>query len=207
MKKQIYLKLSIAALSVVSQVACMPAFLEKYRKPQSEVEASAPTDATAAAAPAKGTRRARSVTPTISQIGESTFRLLMSYDKVWETSVDVLLHNYNLQIVDRASGILTTEWDSYYLDGKVNRNKVSLRLKRSGPNTVDLIVHNNVEVLSRTEGGVSEVWLPSDRFKPEIGRIVQNLAIATGQPKPQLSADLTPTGAVPASATTAPAAR
>ncbi|MBC7660241.1 MAG: hypothetical protein H7249_11095 [Chitinophagaceae bacterium] len=184
--------------------ACVPAFLDKYKR--EEVRASQQKAAARPGKTADGTG-APAATPSayssffsrtpketvgITQIGDGVFRIPLSYDRTWDTIVDVLLRNYNLQIVDKSTGILTTEWDSFYLDGKVNRNKVSVRLKRAGSQSVDLTVHNNVETLSRIPDGVSEVWLPSDRVKPEIGRIIQNLAIASGQPKPTLAADMKP---------------
>lgn len=181
------------SLLVSLQVACVPAFLDKYKREEvrnSQQKSAARPPSSAADVPAQAT--ARRAPPSIIQIADGVFRVPMTYDRTWDAVVDVLLRNYNLQIVEKNTGILTTEWDSYYLDGKVHRNKVSLRLKRLGNRGVDLTVHNNVEVLSRVPDGVSEVWLPSDRTKPEIGRIVQNLAIQTGQPKPTLTADYRP---------------
>lgn len=189
------LKFVSAALLICLHTACVPSFLDKYR--QQEVR---PVPGSAAAAPQprgaspKGTRR---LTPVIVQVNEGTFRVPMHYNRAWDTLLDVLLQNYNLQIVDKNSGILTSEWDSFYLDGKVHRNKVSLRMKRIGNQGVDLTIHNNVEVLSRVPDGVSEVWLPSDRTKPEIGRIIQNLAIQSGTPKPNLTAEYQPSGQAP----------
>ncbi len=146
-------KAVLIGLSLGLQTACVPSFLQKYRQEQ-EVRA-APGGKKPAAPVAAGTPRPKAA--VISQIGESVFRIQMPYDRVWDTTVDVLLRNYNLQIVERSSGILTTEWDSYYLDGKVHRNKVSIRLKNIGNQGVDLTIHNSVEVLSRMpDGGVSE---------------------------------------------------
>ncbi len=190
------------SLGLSFHMACVPSFLDKYKR--EEVRASSaksgasPLTAQGSPAPASPSRPGRSLA-SITQIGEGLFRVPMTYDRAWDTMVDVLLRNYNLQIVDKNTGILTTEWDSYYLDGKVHRNKVSMRLKRVGNQGVDLTVHNNVEVLSRVPEGLSEVWLPSDRNKAEVGRIIQNLAIASGQPKPKLAADWMPTGEAPKS--------
>jgi len=198
-------RLVVLTFTLSFQTACVPAFLDKYRHEEVRSSKSRPGVARAesspnpSSSPSSSSPSARSARtpPTITQIGDGLFRVPMSYERAWDTMVDVLLRNYNLQIVDKNSGILTTEWDSYYLDGKVHRNKVSLRLKKIGNQGIDLTVHNNVEILSRVQDGVSEVWLPSDRNKPEIARIVQNLAIASGQPKPKLAADLVPSGEAP----------
>jgi hypothetical protein len=102
------------------------------------------------------------------------------------------------RIADRNNGLITTEWDSYYLDGKVHRNKLSMRLKRMGGSLVEVTIFNNVEVLSKLpDGGITEIWLPTDKNKAEIGRIIQNMAIAMGQPRPNLPQELM-AGSVPA---------
>lgn len=176
------------SLLVGFHTACVPSFLDKYKRQEVQAQASqrrAP-GSTAPAGPANPQGRRM---PVITQVGEGVFRVPMSYDRTWDATVDVLLRNYNLQIVEKQSGIITTDWDSFYLDGKVHRNKLSLRMKRLVNQGVELTIHNNVEVLSRVPDGVSEIWLPSDRSKPEIGRIVQNLAIQSGQPKPSLTAE------------------
>ncbi len=181
---------SFAAIAFLGS-SCAPAFLNKYR--QEEIRNSQNKAATQPAQAAGGRR----LSPAITQVGEGVFRVPMTYDRAWDALVDVLLRNYNLQIAERNTGLLTTEWDSYYLEGKVHRNKVSIRLKRIGNQGVELTLHNNVEVLSRLSDGVSDVWLPSERTKPEIGRIIQNLAIQTNQPKPTLTAEYQPTGEAP----------
>src|SRR6476469_1649620 len=159
------MKIVVLGLGLTLQTACVPAFLDKYKREEvrssQNKKASAPgssasADATSASTPSPSSRGSRQMA-AITQIGDGVFRVPMTYDRTWDTIVDVLLRNYNLQIVEKNTGILTTEWDSFYLDGKVHRNKVSIRLKRIGNQGVDLTVHNNVEVLSRVPDGLSEV--------------------------------------------------
>lgn len=183
------------ALFVGLQTACVPAFLDKYRR--QEVRSSPQRTSATAQSGSTQQQQPRRLTPVITQVSEGTFRVPLNYERAWDAIVDVLLRNYNLQIVDKSTGILASDWDSYYLDGKVHRNKVSLRLKRLGNQGVDVTIHNNVEVLSRVPDGVAEVWLPSDRTKPEIGRIIQNLAIQSGQAKPNLTAEYQPNSEAP----------
>ncbi len=179
--------------------ACTPAFLNKYTsgRDNQEVQASsggvanpqaARKSAASSGAPYSQSRSNRAL---IFAVDQGTFRFQMSYDRVWNATMDVLLRNYNLAIADRTNGLITTEWDSYYLDGKVHRNKLSLRVKRMAGNLVEMTVFNNVEMLSKLpDGGITEIWLPTDRNKVEIGRIIQNMAIAMGQPKPDLPQEL-----------------
>lgn len=192
--------------------ACTPAFLAKYTggkdKPEVQATASGPSatpplahkaaPAPAAPTPAPAAIPRSSNRPSIFAVDQGTFRFQLSYDRVWDATLDVLMRNYNLAIADRNNGLITTEWDSYYLDGKVHRNKLSMRLKRMAGSLVEVTVFNNVEMLSKLpDGGITEIWLPTDRNKSEIGRIIQNMALAMGQPKPELPKELM-AGGIPA---------
>lgn len=177
--------------------ACSSGFLSKYTGGRDNHEVQAAASSGPVSPPAQANRKAavvpanvtpaRPSRPTIFAVDQGTFRCQLGFDRVWDATLSVLLRNYNLAIADRANGLITTEWDSYYLDGKVHRNKVSLRVKRLSGSLVELMIFNNVELLSKLpDGGITEIWLPTDKNKVEVGRIIQNLAIATGQPKPEL---------------------
>lgn len=155
------------------------ATLEKY-SPKLRGADKAPTQ--------RGTQVAQAVNPaSIFALDGNTFRFQLSFGRVWNSALDVLLENYNLNIVDRKSGVITTEWDSFYLDSKVYRNKVSLRIKKLAYNMVDVTIHNSVETLQSVgAGGVSSAWLPHPKSSEEMGRLVHNMAINLGQPRPVL---------------------
>lgn len=126
---------------------------------------------------------------TIYALNKQTFRFAMRENDVWETALNVLLRNYNLTIVDRSSGVITTEWDSFFLDKDVYRNRLSLRIFRSARDQVDVIVHNNVERLrdaSQATNAVGAVWLPAEDRGSEVNRIIQNMALLLNQPPPVL---------------------
>ncbi len=155
---------------------CVTDLLQKYRR-----------TAASAAPGAKASAGGSTQRPGIYPVDQGTFRFAMGYERIWDALMDVLLRNYNLAIADRGNGLITTEWDSYYLDGKVHRNKLSMRLKRLTSGQAELTLFNNVEVLSKLpDGGITEIWLPSDKNKTEIGRILQNMAVALNLPKPNI---------------------
>lgn len=176
------LAFSMLALQLTMATGCVTDIINKYRTPTAPAVAASKGEAgknspRKAAAPRQG----------VYAVDQGTYRLLVTYDRAWEALLDVLLRNYNLAIADRANGLVTTEWDSYYLDGKVHRNKVSLRLKRLGGQGTELLVYNNVEVLSKMpDGGITEIWLPTDKNRQEVTRIVQNMAMALNLAKPDL---------------------
>jgi len=179
---------------------CLPVQLEKYRKggrvsrpadpvfdQASEPVVPAPTDAAKthalSAAPPESPRA------TIYAVDRQTFHFALRDGDVWNSALNVLMRNYNLTIVDRQSGVVTTEWDSYFLNGGVFRNRVSLRITRGPSGGTDVMVHNNVEKLrdaSAAASTVGAVWLPSPDPANEVARIVQNMALVLNQPPPVL---------------------
>lgn len=132
---------------------------------------------------------------TIYAVDKRTYRFTLKDSDVWDAALNVLLRNYNVTIVDKQNGIITTEWDSYYLNNEVFRNRVSLRISRGPSGAVDLTMHNNVEKLkdaAQAAGTVGVVWLPAEDPANEVSRIVQNMALVLNQPPPVLP----PQGAV-----------
>jgi|GEM_PF-1398641 len=192
---------------VVGSSACVPDFLQKYRKESANKEAAAearnevPTgpgsDIPLGISPEPATRSSATGSrggeahqrATIYALDKQTFRFHLREEDVWNTALDVLMKNYNVNIVERQSGIVTTEWDSYYLSNSVYRNKISLRFRRQASAVVDLTIVNNVERLrdaSTAGSGVGAVWLPAADAANEVARIVQNMALALRQPPPIL---------------------
>lgn len=98
---------------------CMPAHLAKYRKHSSNDSGSAAQISEPVTASDRAPRSSRANQATIYAVNKQTFRFLVKDDQVWNAALDVLMRNYNITIVDRRSGVITTEWDSFYLDSKV----------------------------------------------------------------------------------------
>lgn len=127
----------------------------------------------------------------IAALGNNTFRFKMEYEDVWNTALTVLLNNYNITTLDKDSGVVTTEWDTYYLNERVYRNKISLRLKRTAWNVIDVLVYNNVETLAGGDAAkANAIWLPASQSKKEVGRIIQNMALAMNQPAPAMPQEM-----------------
>ncbi len=155
-------------------MGCMPSFLEKYQKPQAlEPEKVAKTEQQPkkleAASPPPSQFETR-----FQQVAKQKFRYDASYDKVWSSALKVLIGHYNINIIDRKSGVITTEWDSFYLDRGVFRNKVSLLLEPSDHGKVEVRVYNNIEYLSEKDN--KALWLPAPDDYQESGRIAREIS-------------------------------
>lgn len=190
--------------------ACLPAHLDKYRNSGDKQSRASLSPANDTAVPAStfaekvGVTNDRIPPPpagevaspsenaaraTIYAIDRQTFRFALRDTDVWDTALNVLLRNYSLTIVDRQSGVIATEWDSYFLNSAVYRNKISMHIIRNSGGTTDLTIHNSVERLrdaSQAAGTVGAVWLPASEPTSEVARLVQNMAIVLNQPPPVL---------------------
>jgi hypothetical protein len=193
------------AATVVATSACIPEHLKKYQKESdAKSSAAAPVPPTTDVSPPSSVSEKREAAKddapraSIYAVDKQTFRFLVGDAEVWESALSVLMRNYNLTIVDKASGVITTEWDSYYLNSAVYRNKVSLRVAKTGRGQVEVTVHNNVERLKdasqAAQGTVGAVWLPAEDLANEVARIVQNMALTLNQPPPVLPPNMSSVG-------------
>ena len=160
--------------------SCVPSYMQRFeREPTSHPlsERAMPASPPSQAIPAQ---------PAIVPIEDRVLRLRLSFEQVWDAALSVIIRDYNISIVDRDSGVITTEWDSFYVKSQPYRNKLSIRIKGLARGLVELRLHNSVETL-KTRGGVEgPVWLPAGEGPEEIGRIVHNLALFLKQEPPNL---------------------
>jgi hypothetical protein len=194
-----------------ASAGCLPHRLQKYQHPSENdrsrgvvddggtqqhpqtmdagMPGPTPADAQAQESPRRARRHAADepAKPTVYAVEKQTYRFTLREADVWDAMLTVLMRNYNVNIVDRQSGIVTTEWDSYFLQGAVFRNKVSIRLSKASYNAVDVTFVNNVERLrdgAQAAGAIGAVWLPADDPADEVRRLVQNMALVLNQPPP-----------------------
>jgi hypothetical protein len=133
-------------------------------------------------------KKAQSNPATIYPINEQTFRFQLNDEKVWSAALDVLMQDYNLLVVDRKSGVISTEWDSFYLDKKIFRNKISVRITRKSWGQANLTIVNKIETLREglAQSADDAIWIPTKDSKSEPARIIQSMALVLQQPQPNL---------------------
>ena len=187
---------SIAVLSAaVFLSGCLPHHLAKYRDQGTVQRTSESVGENAGQGAGRSEQAGNSFggpSATIYAVDQNTYRFSLRDQTVWESVLNVLMRNYNLTIADRETGVVTTEWDSYYLNNEVYRNKVSIRVSRTDRSSTHVVIHNNVERLrdsSKQGGAVGGVWLPAADEAGEVARIVQNMALVLNQPPPVLPPD------------------
>ena len=110
--------------------------------------------------------------------GKGRWLFPVGYKEVWNGILEVLLRNYNLELVSTPSGVITTVWDRFYLKNRLCRNKVSVRVSAVNYQTTALTLKNTTEMLQ--DGGITghlnQIWLPSDDKGEESRRLIKGLA-------------------------------
>ena len=119
--------------------------------------------------------------PSVYAVDGQTYRFKKNRHDVWDSTVTVLLKNYNLTIANEESGIITTEWDKFVLNDNYYRNKVSIRVQPINSNLTEVAIHNAVEKLQSPAEtripGAGSIWLPSEDVANELHRLVQNVSV------------------------------
>ena len=148
---------------------CLPTILQKYR-PGAKAPV-APQAATGKSGKKEKPPAARRALPKLEKIGKHSYGYNKPHGLVWQSAVEVLLSHYNITALDKKSGLLTTEWDSFYLNGDVFRNKVSLSVTPAKNWGSQVKIYNNLEKLTKRDG--VPVWLPAERGEVEAVRIAK----------------------------------
>jgi hypothetical protein len=167
-------------LSVLGLSSCMPSHLQKYRRDPGAGDE--PRNLTA-----PSTREIRTNQPSenakqplVEPVDHQTFRFRVSESVAWEAALAVLVKDYNVNVVDRQSGLLTTEWDSSTAGDTPKRNKISLLIRKTSWQSVEITIYNNDEALSSSNG--ESVWMKAGDGRDEISRVAKNIALRLGEP-------------------------
>ena len=100
--------------------------------------------------------------PAVTSLADGSIRLRAKEAAVWQHLVDLLVRDYNLTILNRAEGVVTTDWDRFYVDSKLHRQRISLRISRASWSHTDLVWNNQIEMLSEGYDGTAlgAIWVP-----------------------------------------------
>lgn len=113
-----------------------------------------------------------------------TYTVRKPTDKVWASMLKVILKNYHVLVLDQKSGIISTDWDRYYFNNEVYRNKVTLHIRQKSWDATEVSVNNSIEKLDKDNDAVAGgLWLPVDDDYSETKRIINNMAILLRLPK------------------------
>jgi hypothetical protein len=88
----------------------------------------------------------------------------------------IISQSYIISAVDRKNMNIQTEWDKFFIDGRLFRNRINITVFPVGNRMTEVVIKNAVEYYS---GSVEKqeqnmAWLPSPDLTDEVNRLVLN---------------------------------
>ncbi|KAB8033776.1 hypothetical protein [Fluviispira multicolorata] len=113
----------------------------------------------------------------LTHIEGNTWRTAAHPALVFSIMARLLSQNYIISSVDRKNFNLQTDWDKFFIDGRLFRNRISIMVFPVGPRQTEVIAKNIVEYYSGNPNSKLEentAWLPSPDITDEISKLVEN---------------------------------
>lgn len=111
------------------------------------------------------------------RLDKNTWRVATSAPMLFQTIAKILSQTYIIAKTDRQTLSLSTEWDKFFVDGRLFRNRVSINVFPLNQRNADLVIKNNIEYYTQTALQVDEnsptQWLPTQDITDELERILE----------------------------------
>lgn len=88
----------------------------------------------------------------------------------------LLSQNYIISSVDRKNFNIQTDWDKFFIDGRLFRNRISVTIFPVGARQTEVVIKNLVEYYTGTLAKQEEnmAWLPCPDLTDEVNKLVEN---------------------------------
>lgn len=111
------------------------------------------------------------------RLDKNTWRVATNATHLFQTLARVLSQGYIISKADRQSLSLSTEWDKFFIDGRLFRNRISINIFPFNQRSADLILKNNIEYYTQTAQKIDESdptqWLPTQDVTDELDKILE----------------------------------
>ncbi|MEY4064253.1 MAG: hypothetical protein RIR26_461 [Pseudomonadota bacterium] len=111
------------------------------------------------------------------RLDRNTWRVATPAPLLYQTIAKILSQTYINAKADRQTLSLSTEWDKFFIDGRLFRNRVSINVFPLNQKNADLVIKNNIEYYTQSEHKVDEntptQWLPTQDITDEMERILE----------------------------------
>jgi hypothetical protein len=114
---------------------------------------------------------------SLSHVEGNTWRTSAHPAMVFGIMSRILSQNYIINSLDRKNFNIQTDWDKFFIDGRLFRNRISIMVFPVGPRQTEVVVKNIVEYYTGSPNNKMEensAWLPSPDITDEINKLVDN---------------------------------
>ncbi|MBM3381499.1 MAG: hypothetical protein FJY29_03565 [Betaproteobacteria bacterium] len=110
------------------------------------------------------------------RLDKNTWRVATTAPQLFQTVAKILSQSYIISRADRQTLSMSTEWDKFFIDGRLFRNRISINVFPYNQRASDLVIKNNIEYYTQTAQKVDEndptQWLPTQDVTDELERIL-----------------------------------
>jgi hypothetical protein len=111
------------------------------------------------------------------RLDRNTWRVATTAGHLFQTIARVISQSYIISQADRRALSLSTEWDKFFIDGRLFRNRISVNVFPYSARSADLIIKNNIEYYTQTAQKTDEnnptQWLPTQDVTDELDRVLE----------------------------------
>jgi hypothetical protein len=111
------------------------------------------------------------------RLDKNTWRVATSAGHLFQTIARVLSQSYIISQADRHALSLSTDWDKFFIDGRLFRNRISVNVFPHSARAADLIIKNNIEYYvqnnQKTDENSPTQWLPTHDITDELSRVLE----------------------------------
>lgn len=125
------------------------------------------------------TQRSLQDSGELVKVEGNTWRTALPATRVFSLLGRSLSQNYILSRVDRRNLSLQTDWDKFFIDGRLFRNRFVVSVFPVGPRQTEVLIRNTLEYFSGAAGQPGSQtdgdWLPSPDITDEVAKLVDNV--------------------------------
>jgi hypothetical protein len=111
------------------------------------------------------------------RLDRNTWRVATTAGHLFQTIARVISQSYIISQADRRALSLSTEWDKFFIDGRLFRNRISVNVFPYSARSADLVIKNNIEYYTQSAQKTDEnnptQWLPTQDVTDELDRVLE----------------------------------
>lgn len=111
------------------------------------------------------------------RLDKNTWRVATTAGHLFQTIARILSQTYIIAQADRHALSLSTDWDKFFIDGRLFRNRISINVFPHSARSADLIIKNNIEYYVQNAQKIDEnsptQWLPTQDVTDEVDRVLE----------------------------------
>lgn len=111
------------------------------------------------------------------RLDRNTWRVAAAAGPLFHTIARILSQTYIISQADRHALSISTEWDKFFIDGRLFRNRISVNVFPHAARSADLVIKNNIEYYVQSAEKIDEnnptQWLPTQDVTDELDRVLE----------------------------------